>query len=507
MTLRHEMLRMALMGAAAALCLSTPLAAQTLRIGLLEDPDILDPAPAKTFVGRIVFNALCDKLLDVGPDLKFVPRLATSWTWSPDARALTLTLRAGAKFHDGDAIDAEAVKYNIERSKTFPESIRKSELSGIDTVDVLDPLTVKLNLKTPDASLLATLSDRAGMIVSPRAAKAAGSNFGLKPVCSGPYAFVERVQQDRIVLERFADYWDKTAYTIPRVIFRPIPDSTVRLANLRAGDLDMIERMEPTDVKEAKADARISVESAVSLGYQGITINMANGAGADTPFAKDKRLRQALSLAIDRKAINDVVFEGQFTPAMQALPPASPYFDKTIVVPDADVAKARALVKAAGFDRVKLEMKFTNNPRTQRVAEVVQAMAQEAGIDITLRATEFATQMSDQTKGTFQAVQIGWSGRPDPDGNVHSYQTCKGGLNDARYCNPKVDDLLNAARTTPDFAARKADYDAAAKIYLDEGAIIYLYYETWIWGLSKKLTGFTPSPDGMIRLAGVKLAN
>ena len=484
-----------------------PAGAQTLRIALQDDPDLLDPAPGKSFVGRIVFNSLCDKLIDVSPDLKFVPRLATAWTWSEDGKALTFTLREGAKFHDGEPIDAEAVKYNIERSKTLPESIRKSELSGVETVDAVDAKTVRFNLKAPDVSLIATLSDRAGMMISPKAAKAAGADFGLKPVCSGPYKFAERVQQDRIVLERNPDHWNAKNFFFDKIIYRNVRDATVRLANLRAGDFDIIERLEPTDVKDANADKNVKVESAVSLGYQGITFNLANGAGADNPFAKDKRLRQAMSLAIDRKALNEVVFEGQFTPGVQPVPPVSPYYSKLFPVPAPDIAKARALVKAAGYDRVKAEMKFANNPRTQRLVEVIQAMVGEAGIDLALAATEFATQMADQTKGTFQTVQIGWSGRPDPDGNIHSFMTCKGGLNDGKYCSAEVDRLLNEARATPDFAKRLAAYEAAEKIYLDDLPIIYLYYETWIWAMNKKVQGFVPSPDGMIRLDGVKLVN
>ena len=492
---------------AAALAAGAGAQAQTLRIALQDDPDLLDPASGKSFVGRIVFNSLCDKLVDVTPDLKFTPRLATSWEWSADGKALTFKLRPGAKFHDGEPVDAEAVKYNIERSKTLPDSIRKSELSGVDTVEAVDAQTVRFNLKAPDVSLIATLSDRAGMMISPKAGKALGADFGLKPVCSGPYKFAERVQQDRIVLERNPDHWNAKNFFFDKIIFRNVRDATVRLANLRAGDFDIIERLEPTDVKDAKADKNVMIESAVSLGYQGITFNLANGAGADNPFAKDKRLRQAFSLALDRKAINEVVFEGQFTPGVQPVPTVSPYYSKLFPVAAPDVAQARALIKAAGFDRVKAEMKFANNPRTQRLVEVIQAMVGEAGIDLSLAATEFATQMADQTKGAFQTVQIGWSGRPDPDGNIHSFMTCKGGLNDGKYCNAEVDRLLNEARATPDFAKRMAAYEAADKIYLDDLPIIYLYYETWIWGLNKKVRGFTPVSDGMIRLDGVKFAN
>src|SRR5437016_5611050 len=183
--------------------------AQTLRIGLAEDPDILDPTLARTFVGRIVFAGLCDKLMDLDEKLNIVPQLATSWQWSADNKALTLKLRPGVTFHDGEKLDAAAVKFNLERHKNLPGSSRRAELAPVASVDVVDPLTVRLNLSVPSTPLIAVLTDRAGMMVSPKAAQAAGDKFAAKPVCSGPFRFVERVAQDRIVLERYPGYWNK----------------------------------------------------------------------------------------------------------------------------------------------------------------------------------------------------------------------------------------------------------------------------------------------------------
>src|SRR5690349_21938441 len=207
---------------------------QTLRIGLAEDPDILDPTLARTFVGRIVFAGLCDKLLDLDEKLNIVPQLATSYEWSSDNKALTLKLRSGVTFHDGEKFDAAAVKFNLERHKNMQGSNRRGELAPVSSVEVADPATVRIHLSAPFAPLLAVLTDRAGMMVSPKAAQAAGEKFGAHPVCSGPFRFVERVAQDRIVLERFANYWDKAAIHFERIVYLPIVDATVRLANLRS---------------------------------------------------------------------------------------------------------------------------------------------------------------------------------------------------------------------------------------------------------------------------------
>src|SRR5215468_8588884 len=176
----------------AALVLALPAfaTAQTLRFGLAEDPDILDPTLARTFVGRIVFAALCDKLFDIDEKLNIVPQLATSYQWSADNKALTIKIRQGVTFHDGEKLDAAAVKFNIERHKTMQGSNRKGELAPVSSVDVVDPSTVRLNLTGPFAPLLAVLTDRAGMMVSPKAAKAAGDKFSSNPVCTGPFKFV-----------------------------------------------------------------------------------------------------------------------------------------------------------------------------------------------------------------------------------------------------------------------------------------------------------------------------
>src|SRR5262249_52965206 len=155
--------------------------------------------------GRVVFAGLCDKLFDITPDVKIVPQLATGYEWSSDSKSLTIGLRQGVKFQDGEPFNAEAVKFSIERHLTMQGSNRKGEISAVQKVEVVDDHTVTLQLSAPFAPLLAQLTDRAGMMVSPKAAKELGDKFGTKPVCAGPYKFVERVAQDRIVLEKWAD--------------------------------------------------------------------------------------------------------------------------------------------------------------------------------------------------------------------------------------------------------------------------------------------------------------
>lgn len=473
----------------------------TLRIGLQEDPDVLDPHKARTFVGRIVFMGLCDRLVDIDPELKIIPRLATQWSFSADGLTLTMKLRTDAKFHDGEVFNAAAAKANLERAMTLPDSLRKSELASVASVEAPDPATLVLKLKRPDATLLAQLTDRAGMMLSP---KSLGPDISAKPVCSGPYQFVERVQNDRIVLDKFKGHWEADKYQFDRIVYRAIPDTTVRLANLRAGELDMLERLAPTDVKSAKADKSLKIESTANLGYQGITINTNHGEAANQPMGKDKRVRQALSLSIDRKVLSQVVFEGLYAPMNQPFNPGNQYLSAALPVPERDVAKAKALLKEAGAAKVSVELFVTNNPVDAQLGQVIQAMAQEAGIDIQIRSTEFASQLRDQQQGKFQMSRIGWSGRIDPDGNIHQFVTTKGNQNDGRYSNAEVDKLLDEARTLYDVAERKKRYDAAQKILQDELPIVYLYNQTVFFALRSNIQGFVINPDGMIRLSGLK---
>ncbi len=480
--------------------------AQTLRIGLAEDPDILDPTMARTFVGRIVFAGLCDKLFDLDEKLNIVPQLATSHEWSSDNKSLTIKLRSGVTFHDGEKLDAAAVKYNLERHKNMTGSTRRSELAAVASVDVVDPLTVRLNLATPFAPLLTVLTDRAGMMVSPKAAEAAGEKFGAKPVCSGPFRFVERVAQDRIVLERFPNYWNKGQIHFERIVYLPIVDATVRLANLRSGQLDFIERLAGSDVAGLRSDSRFKIDRIVEIGYQAIYFNVGKSDLAQkNPLGRDPRVREAFELSIDRGALVNVAMDGEAQPGNQWVAPSNRYYAKNVPIPKRDVAKARALLAAAGTPNPSVTLMTPTTSDAQRIAQVVQSMAKDAGFDIKIQSTEFASSLSLADKGQYEAYVLAWSGRADPDGNLQIHLGCKAPLNYSGYCNAEVDDLINRARTTLEPAQRAALYEqVAARVAVDR-PIVFLYHRHWLWAHSAKLTGLRTVPDGMVRVQGLKM--
>jgi peptide/nickel transport system substrate-binding protein len=480
--------------------------AQTLRIALREDADLLDPTLARTYVGRIVFAGLCDKLFDLNEKLEIVPQLATGYEWA-DPVTLIIHLRAGVTFHDGEVLDAAAVKYSLERHLTLAGSFRRSEIASIDHVEVVDPATVKLVLKSPAAPLLAQLTDRAGMILPPKATEAAGKDFSQAPVCSGPFKFVERVAQDRIVLDRFAGYWDARNIHFDRVIYQPMPDSTVLLANLRSGTVDLAERVLPTDIAQAKADPKLRIVTSPALGYEAITFNLGNGERAKSPIGQNKLLRQAFDAAIDRQALVDVVFNGMYTPTAQAVSSASPFYIASVPPPGRDLAKAKALIKQSGVATpIAVQINVPNTPDRAQLAEVIQSMAKEAGFDVKLNLIEFAASLQAASRGEFEAYLIGWSGRADPDGNTFQFLTTGAGQNDGRYSNPIVDKALTDARTSVELAARRGHYETAVRQLRDDMPLIYLFSPVNVVGISTKLSGFRPVPDGMIRLQGMEMA-
>ena len=500
------MLATAVVASGLALTGSAAFAQSSIRIGLAEDPDVLDPTLGRTYVGRIVFASICDKLFDIDAKLNVVPQLALSHETSPDGKAVTIKLRPGVKFHDGEPLDAEAAKFSIERHMTMQGSFRRPELAQVDKVEVVDPLTFRLVLKTPFSPLIAQLTDRAGMMVSPKAAREAGDRFGQKPICAGPYTLVERVQQDRIVVQKFAEYWNKDNVHIDRITYVPIADSTVRLANLKSGQLDLIERALATDIKDIRSTRGLKLATALELGYQGITINTGKGEAAKGPLGSDVRIRQALEASIDREAISQVVFNGEFKPGNQWVSPENSYYQTSLPVPKRDLAKAKRLIAEAGVKTpIEVDFMVANNPETRQVAEVMQAMAAEAGFALKIRVTEFATSLKEAEDGRYQAYMLAWSGRTDPDGNLFIFSRTGAPQNYSGYSNAAVDAAIDEARTKNDPAERKAVYLKAAQQLLNDVPVLYLYHRIVIIAHRERLEGYQQMPDGLVRVVGLKV--
>lgn len=496
------MTRLALLLTLLALALGPAQAqAQTLRIGMRDDPDILDPTLSRTYVGTLVMTAMCDKLFDFDANQAIVPVLATGYEWA-DATTLLIRLRPGVLFHNGEPFDAAAVKYTLDRHATASGSFRRNEIGAMERVEVVDPLTVRVVLKQPFAPFVAVLTDRAGMMVAPKAAEAAGKDFGLRPVCAGPFRFVERVAQDRIVLERFPGYWDGERIHYDRVVYRVFPDSSVRLANLQAGALDIAE-VAPLDVQAAKADPKLSVVSVAGLGYGALTVNLVG----PSALARDGRVRQAFQLSLDRAALSQVVFAGMYEPNAQAISAASPYYAPGVPIPQRDVAAARALLQQAGVTApLRVDLLVYNTPQGVQAGEVIQAMAAEAGFDVRVVASEFGAVLAATMRSEFQVTLGGWSGLLDPDSNAYAFLHTGSALNIAKYSNVEADRLLEQARMESDPAARRVLYERLWRQVQADLPLIYLWTTRNILGVSRKVQGVTLLANGLLPLQDIRPA-
>jgi peptide/nickel transport system substrate-binding protein len=480
----------------------------TMTVALAEDPDLLDPTLARTFVGRIVFANMCEKLYDVNAKLQIVPQLAASLPkFTNGGKTVTIALRQGIKFNDGTPFNAQAVKTSLDRHRTLKASSRASELEPVTSVQAVDANTVRLKLSAPYAPLTAQLADRSGMVMSPAQLKKLGDKFSNDPVCVGPFQFVSRSEGNQIVLKKAPDYYDASKVKLSKLVFKIIDEPSARAANLRSGDVDVAERLDPISAKTVKADSNLSLLDVTSLGYQGLTINVGNKNGlgkpmqtVSTPLAQKPQLRQAFSLALDRNTINKVVFQGAYTPGCGPVSPVSPYFDKSLQCPARDVAKAKQLVAQSGMKPpIPVNIMLNTDAVTLRLGQVIQSMAKDAGFAVKLQPTEFTTALDKADAGTFDTFQVGWSGRIDPDGNIQQFVAKTGSQNDSGYSDPKLDALLDQARATLDQGRRTQMYQQATQMLLTSAPLIYLYHDHYFTGVSKKVTGIQFFGDGLLR--------
>jgi peptide/nickel transport system substrate-binding protein len=496
-------------------CGSGPASGQpgVMTIALAEDPDPLDPTTSGTFVSRIVYVDMCEKLYDVGPKLQIVPQLASALPQvSSDRKTLTIPLRHGIRFNDGTPFNAQAVKTTLDHYMTYKESSRAGDLASVQSVEAVGDDTVKLHLKGASAPLVSLLADRAGMILSPTQLKKLGSaKFATNPVCVGAFKYTDRVAGDHITLDKSPYYYDADKVKLRRIIFKIITEGPVRASNLRSGDVDVAERLEPFDVVSIKGDPSIHLQSTTSIGYQGITINTGNTDGTGKPFhpgkvktplAEHPQLREAFEDALDRDVINKVVFYNQVTPDCGPISPVSPWFDRGLHCPGRNLARARQLVQQSGVQTpIPVKLLVQADSQQERLAQVIQAMAREAGFAVKVEPSEFTTALDRGDQGDFDTFSIGWSGRVDPDGNLYNQQQSEGPLNYGGESNPAVDKALAKGRTTTDTAKRRAIYQQAVRTLLRDRNIIYLYHDNLFTGSRSDVSGVEVRPDGLPRLS------
>jgi peptide/nickel transport system substrate-binding protein len=482
--------------------------ASSITVGLAGAPDALDPTTGSTLVGRTVFANMCQKLYDINAQLDIVPQLAASLpTVSKDGLTYTINLRPGILFNDATPFNAQAVKTTLDRYLTSSNSVRAAELTGLKSVSVTGPLTVVLHLSKPFAPLTSVLADRSGMILSPAQLHKLGSNFAQHPVCVGPFEFQSRPSLDTIILKKSPYYYGKSHVHLSTVTFEAITDPSTEAADLQSGQIQVADEVAPQEVKVLQGNPGTKVEAQNSLGYEGIDINTGNVKGslkpsgvADNPFATHPELREAFELTIDRATLNQVAFDGLYTPGCTPIPPDSPWA-VNVPCPAQNIPKAKALVAASGVKTpVHVSLMVQNSSLSEQVGTVIQTMAAKAGFDVSLQPTEFTTSLAKAAAGQFEMYQIGWSGRIDPDQNVFSDWYPEAGLNYTGANYPALTGLMLQARESTSAAQRRALYTKIVQQMQSDLNIVYLWYDKVFLGLSKDVTGVQYFPDSLIRL-------
>lgn len=472
----------------------------------------MDPLLSGLFVDRHLMYAMYDSLVRVTPKGEIIPWLATKWTISPDGKSYTFNLRTDVKYQDGAVFDAASVKWNLDRYRLTKGSLRLGELASVDSVTVIDPATVRVDLKAPFAPFLATLIDRSGMMLSQKTVEAGGADFNRKAfkAGSGPFILTEAVKDDHYTFVKNPDWWGKAANGdklpyLDTVIIKPITDGDVRLTNVKTGQVQATNAVTGKDVPTVKADPSLVYQEIPGLGYNSLVPNRAPGF-----VFNEKRYVQAVSYAMDRDELLNkgpaqgvgAVGYGQIAPSHVAFDPNFKPFAKP------DIAKAKQLVADVGKGPLKFELLASSGDAAiLQFAQLLQAELAKADITMDIKTLLFneivALQQKHQQSG---ATLIGWSGRTDPDGNVYDFNYTGRPNNDSAYSNAQVDALLDQTRTESDTAKRKALFQQVQQITMvdDPSRIVYSFQAAQLL-TAKAVQGFSDFPDQLPRFETVWL--
>lgn len=472
--------------------------ASTLTIMQNESPRAMDPAnQAATYTGSILSH-MYDTLLTVNPQGEVVPSLATGYTYSDDGLEWTFTLREGVVFHDGSPFNAECVKYTFERILN-PENalVAFGRFNPIiDTVEVLDDYTVKFTLKAPYPAFALLLTINQAAIMTPTADEIVAN----RPVGTGPFTFVEYVSGDRVVMERFDDFWGP-APQVDRLVWRWSPEESVMVMALQAGEIDVAVPLPPTHADVLAASPGVKVFEAPGSAVFWLALNVTK-----EPLT-DKRVRQALNYATDRQGLVDAVLWGHGTVAHSPLAPQYFGYDRTVAGYEYNLEKARELLTEAGYPD-GFTMSISVQEAESKYAEVLQGMWREVGVNVIVDQLEhalwsakvFAPLEENETMSVFAS----WSSILDADLMLtplfatRSFPPASANL--GFFSNARLDEILDRARTIVDPEERRELYAEAQRLINDEAAHVTLYYANTIFGVRDNVEGVWSQPSGQINV-------
>ena len=479
-----------------------PVRGGVIQVALADDPPELDPHLTASNASRTVLHNIFATLVEIDENLLVVPGIAKSWEITDEGKTITFHLNEGVKFHDDTDLDAEAVKYNFDRmrDKEFG-SARAGELAFVTDVTVVDPLTVTVTLSQPYGGFMAALASWSGMMVSPTAAKEHGRDFGQVLVGAGPFKFIERIRDDRVVLDRFDNYFKEGLPYVDKVIFRPFTDVDARVMNLESGSVHIIHTVPGKAVKALQASPNVTLSSIPGLGFNGIWINTnSNDLGSAAR-------RAAVSACIDRQIVVDTVFGDAATAAIGPFSPATWVVDTEDEAPKRDLDRARALLAEAGVpDGFSFEVLVAPDEENIRVASLYAAMCQEVGIQFNIQQSEFGATTGRMGEGNYTSAMINLSPRNDPDLSAHVWFHSQGGVNWSYYASDEMDDLLDRARSSVDQAERRELYRKSLEVFNRDFPYIFTYHPQEMKAYRNELKGYRHIPDSMMRFEDVWLA-
>lgn len=477
-----------------------------ITFALENDVSDLDPMLSGLFVDRNIMYAMYDSLVRFDTKGNIIPWLAESWKYSEDAKSVTFSLRKDVTFHDGTKLDADLVKWNIDRYRTEKTSRRTADLASVASVTVVDPSTVKFDLKAPFSPLLANLVDRAGMILSRKVVESAGVEFTLKPfkAGSGPFVLTEAVKNDHYTLEKNPSWWgkDKDGNKLPyidKVTVRPILDGDVRLTNLKTGNAQVLNGVTGKDVPSVKADPTLNYKDVGAFNWNSLVPNETAGF-----IFSERRYVKAVSMAIDREELLQkgpaqgvgVVGWGPLSPAHFAYDAGFKPF------PKADPDGAKKLIAEVGKGPLKFEMLVSSgDPAILQFAQLLQAQLAKADITADIKTMLFNDIVKIQQDHKHLGMTlINWSGRLDPDGNTYDFVVTGSPNNDSGYSNAKVDELMKQQRAESDPAKRTALLRQAQQIFVvDDPARVWYSFGVSPIATVKDVAGMEPYPDRIPR--------
>ena len=480
-----------------------------LKVGLDADVTTLDPLQSTSLYDRQVMLNIYDTLVRLDANNTIVPDLATSWSYTSSTQ-LVFTLRTGVQFQDGTPFNADAVVFNINRILNNPTAPRYSEVSSVKSVTAVDSSHVQFNLKRPFSPLLATLTDRAGMILSPTAVQKLGSGLANAPLNagSGPFIFKEWVKGDHLTVVKNPHYWMKDAQGnalpyLQSVRYVPITNESVMYSNLETGNINVADDLGPTEVTAAKSNSGLIYKQQPALSFFGFMLN------TKVAPLNNVHIRRAIEWGVNRTEIVNTALKGIGVVSQGPLSPVSWAYNSSIAPYSYNINSAKSeLAQGGKSGGVSFTLLITSgSPLNAQIAQLIQSELQPIGIIVNIKQETFTTLLNDTSAFNFQAALIGWSGRPDPDGNMYSWFHTGGGFNDMQYSNPQVDSLLEAARATSNQSQRTTDYQQAEQIILQDASYVFIYHGVVVQASATSIKNFTLLPTGMMEFANVYVSS